>query len=340
MTNDPKSRPPDVDGEGRLRLVVPADEAGSRVDRMLGRLLAPDYSRSYLSAQLGEGLITVNGGAVRPSFRVEPEMVIEGTLKKAATSLPEPQDLGLDILHADDQILVVNKPVGLIIHPGSGAKEDTLVNGLLHMFPEIQAVGRADRPGIVHRLDRDTSGVMVVARTNDAARSLVNQFKTKQVQKNYTAFVWGEMPFDSDWIDLPIGPHCKRPQLRAVVPEDGQSASSFYTVERRYGMASRVDVSPRTGRTHQIRVHLDHIGFPILGDASYGSAKQESWRRWRNKREKAEQRVPVLARQALHARRLSFCHPATEARVVFESPLPADLLDLSEVLDEAAAHVE
>jgi 23S rRNA pseudouridine1911/1915/1917 synthase len=178
---------------------------------------------------------------------------------------------------------------------------------------------------------------MVVARTNEAARSLVNQFKAKTVRKEYAAFTWGVLPFDSDWIDLPLGIHPRKPQLRAVVREGGQPASTFYEVRRRLGVASLLSVFPRTGRTHQIRVHLDHIGFPILGDPSYGRDQQESWRRWVAGRLERSERAPVLARQALHARRLTLRHPSSEEEVTFEAPLPPDLVDLAEVLEQAAA---
>ena len=230
-----------VDPDGRLRLEIQADQAGSRVDRVLGRALAPHYSRSYLSALLAEGAIKVDGQSVRTSFRVAEGMLIEGELGVLAKSLPEAEDLELKILHEDESVILVDKPQGLVIHPGSGAASGTMVNGLLKLFPELSVVGRADRPGIVHRLDRETTGIMVVARTNDAARSLVNQFKAKTVRKQYAAVVWGEMPFDSDWIDLPIGQHPRKPQRRAVVAEGGQAASTFYEVRQRLGVASVLD---------------------------------------------------------------------------------------------------
>ncbi len=332
-----QARPTSVDETGHLRLEVTAEQAGSRVDRALGRALAPHYSRSYLSALLAEGAIRVDGQEVRGSLRVMEGMVIAGELGVAATGLPEAEELGLKILHEDESVILVDKPEGLVIHPGSGASTGTMVNGLLKLYPELAVVGRADRPGIVHRLDRQTTGVMVVARTNDAAKSLVNQFKAKKVRKQYSAVVWGEMPFDSDWIDLPLGVHPKKPQRRAVVSEGGQAASTFYEVKARLGVASILDVSPRTGRTHQIRVHLDHLGFPILVDPNYGVTQQESWRRWVAKRAEQGKRAPSIARQALHARTLAFEHPGTGQDVQFESPLPPDMAELVEILEEAAA---
>ena len=322
-----------VDAGGHLRLVVDLADGGARVDRLLGRVLAPHYSRSWLSALIEQGDILVDGRRVRTSYRCNAGQIVEGELGTSADKLPHAEPLDVPLIHVDEALIVVNKPVGLVIHPGTGQPSGTLVNGLLARFPEIAMVGRADRPGIVHRLDRDTSGVMVVARTNDAARSLVNQFKRKTVRKEYTAIVWGELPFDSDWIELPLGPHPRHAALRAVLAEGGQAASTFYKVERRLSVLSVVSVQPRTGRTHQIRVHLEHLGFPVVNDSSYGRAAQVAYLRWVEALRAAGERVPVLARQALHARRLTLQHPLTDQPVTFEAPLPADMADLIEVAE-------
>lgn len=328
MSDDPSSSLPFVDDERFMRLIVGDEDAGCRIDRYLGRVLAPHYSRSYLSALIEEGTIRVDDRPVRPAYRVAAGSTIAGALGEAADALPAPEPMDLTILYEDDDLIVVDKPPQLVIHPGTGSKRGTLVNGILERYPEVARVGRADRPGIVHRLDKDTTGVILVARTNDAARSLVNQFKAKTVAKHYVAVVWGVMPFDSDWIDLDLGPDPRRPQLRAVVSEGGQPASTFYRVEQRLEQASVVNVHPRTGRTHQIRVHLEHLGFPIIGDGQYGKQAREAFRRWV---EKAE-RKPVLTRQALHAHRLEIEHPTSGERVTFESPVPSDMVDLIECL--------
>jgi len=333
---EPGTQPLPVDAEGHLHLVVEGGEGGSRIDRLLGRALAPHYSRSWLSALIEQGDIRVDGQRVRTSYRCNAGQVIEGELGKSADRLPHAEPMDLRLVHVDEALIVVDKPVGLVIHPGTGQPTGTLVNGLLARFPEIAMVGRADRPGVVHRLDRDTSGVMVVARSNEAARSLVNQFKRKTVRKEYTAIVWGEMPFDSDWIDLPLGPHPRHAALRAVLPSGGQPASTFYQVERRLGALTVVGVQPRTGRTHQIRVHLEHLGFPIVGDASYGRAAQAAYARWVEGLRAAGGRVPTLSRQALHARRLTLEHPLTNEEVTFEAPLPADMRELIEIASAAA----
>ncbi|MGQ0552458.1 MAG: RluA family pseudouridine synthase [Planctomycetota bacterium] len=325
-----------VNAEGHLHLVIPGTEGGARLDRLLGRLLAPAWSRSYLAALIEQGTITVDGAPVRVSYRVNPGQLVEGEILQAAESLPSPGPMDLDLVHVDDSLIVVNKPAGLVVHPGTGARTGTLVNGLLHHFPELAAVGRADRPGIVHRLDRETTGVMVVARTNDAARSLVDQFKRKVVTKEYTAVVWGEMPFDNDWIDLPLGGHPHHAALRAVVREGGQPASTFYSVERRLGHFTVVTAQPRTGRTHQIRVHLEHVGYPVVRDPAYGRDAQAAYGSWLAKRRRLELRLPILNRQALHARRITLQHPATGEMASFEAPLPQDMADLIEIAESEA----
>ena len=330
---------PGVDEAGALTLSVPPEEAGSRIDRFLGRQLAPHYSRSFLSALVEEGRLTVDGTAVKPSFRLVAGQRIAGELGRPASGLPGPEPMELRVLHSDESLIVVDKPSGIVIHPGSGQASGTLVNGLLERFPEIAVVGRAERPGIVHRLDRETTGVIVVARTNEAAKSLVNQFKRKTVQKEYTAVVWGEMPFDNDWIDLALGPDPRRPQQRAVVAADApgaQEASTFYTVEERLGRASLVTARPRTGRTHQIRVHLAHLGFPVIADPQYGKRMQAGWQQWKAARRELELPEPILQRHALHARRITLQHPATDEPVTFEAPLPDDMVDLIALLREEA----
>ncbi len=328
MTDDLSAALDCVDGDRRLQLPVTLDDAGCRIDRLLGRVLSPHFSRSYLSALIDEGKIVVDGRRVKPSYRVADGSLITGPLGESANALPAPEEMDITILYEDDDLIIVDKPPQLVIHPGTGSRSGTMVNGLLARYPELARVGRADRPGIVHRLDKDTTGVMAVARTNDAAKSLVNQFKAKTVAKHYVAVVWGKMPFDSDWIDLDLGPDPKRPQLRAVVREGGQPASTFYKVETRLDLATVVNVHPKTGRTHQIRVHLEHLGYPIISDGQYGRQSREAFLRWVAKAE----RKPIITRQALHAHRLEFEHPSRGERVTFEAPIPADMVDLIECL--------
>ena len=331
---EPGPDAPTVSSEGRLSWRVPADEATHRLDRALGRHLAPAYSRSYLSALVEQGVVQVDGATVKPSFRLAGGELVEGELGESAVGLPRAEEMELEILHEDEQLVAVSKPVGMIVHPGGGTRAGTLVNGLLARYPELARVGRAERPGIVHRLDRETSGVLVVARTNDAAKSLVNQFKARTVKKEYAAVVWGELPFDSDWIDLPLGVHKKRPNLRAVDPDEGQPSSTFYEVRERYGVATSLAVFPRTGRTHQIRVHLEHIGFPVIADPNYGRRAREAYGRWCAERREREAPVPALDRQALHAHKLTLKHPSDDRELTLEAPIPEDIAELQRMLAE------
>jgi 23S rRNA pseudouridine1911/1915/1917 synthase len=220
----------------------------------------------------------------------------------------------------------------LVIHPGTGCKEGTLVNALLFHYPEIARVGIAFRPGIVHRLDRDTSGVMIVALSNLARYHLVEQFKNRKVKKEYHTLVVGEVPYDSDYIDLPIARDPKNPERMKVDRKAGKPASSFYEVIERFNGFTYVKVLPHTGRTHQIRVHMGHLGFPVIADSLYGRDKGRKY--WSLlERIKAEDRpVPLISRHALHARKLSFCHPVSDESMTFESPLPRDMEQLLEWL--------
>ncbi len=303
-------------------------EAGTRIDRFLGNRFYPAYSRSFLTGLIVSGAITVNEKTVRPAYRIVSGDAIRCRLLPLAEDTPGPEDLPLEVLHEDDLIVVVNKPAGMIVHPGPGQKSGTLVNALLSKYPEIAKVGVVFRPGIVHRLDGFTSGVMVVARTNHARVHLVEQFKTKRVQKEYRAIVLGEMPFDSDYIDLPIGHDPKHHDRMAIEPDEGKPASTFYEVIERFPGATYVKCFPHTGRTHQIRVHLAHIGFPIVSDPVYGVKHAHAFSNLRKSRGEKGLSVPEMPRHALHAHKITFFHPATERSLTFEAPVPDDMLRL------------
>ena len=303
-------------------------EAGSRIDRFLGNRFYPSYSRSFLTGLITSGEITVNGAPVRPAYRIGPGDQIQVTLEPVTESSPEPEPIELKVLYEDEFLLLVDKPAGMIVHPGPGTKHGTLVNALLHRDPEIARVGVVFRPGIVHRLDGHTTGVMVVARTNHARVHLVEQFKTKRIRKEYRAMVVGNMPFESDYIDMPIGPDLRHRERMAVDPENGKPSSTFYEVVERFDGATLVAARPHTGRTHQIRVHLAHVGFPVMSDPVYGRNRGQQWFSERKRRKREGLPYPPIERHALHAFRLELEHPATGERMEFESPLPPDMADL------------
>jgi 23S rRNA pseudouridine1911/1915/1917 synthase len=262
-----------------------------------------------------------------------------------------PERLGLAVLHDDGVIMVVDKPAGLVSHPSPGHASGTLVNALLYVGGPLSALSGEDRPGLVHRLDRDTSGVMVIARTDPAHRSLCGQFKHRETEKEYLAVVEDATVEDEGTIDAPIGRHPIDRQRFAVVPEEegGRPAQTRWKVERRFlrgangagygaGTFALLRLFPRTGRTHQIRVHLAHAGSPILCDGAYGRRTivyAHELQGGRARRRRGER--PLLDRHALHAERLRFTHPETGARVSFEAPLPADMERVLDALAEADA---
>jgi 23S rRNA pseudouridine1911/1915/1917 synthase len=311
-------------------VTVDPTAAGGRIDRFLGNRFYPTYSRSFLTGLIESGDITVNGATVRPAYRVAPGDVIRARLAPRTEVSPAPEDLPLEVLFEDDLIVVVNKPAGMIVHPGPKTKSGTLVNALLRRFPEIARVGVVFRPGIVHRLDGNTSGVMVVARTNPARVHLVDQFKSKRVEKEYRAVVVGTMPFDRDYIDLPLGPDPGKPDRQRVDMDEGKPSSTFYEVIERYPGATLVRCVPHTGRTHQIRVHLAHVGFPVVADPMYGANKQQAYKNLRRNRMEKGLPYPDIQRHSLHAFRLAIDHPVTGERMAFEAPLPDDMAKLVE----------
>jgi 23S rRNA pseudouridine1911/1915/1917 synthase len=296
--------PAGLDSRG---LIVPADCAGLRVDQTLARLL-PEYSRSRLTAWLRAGRIQVEGRKPQPSDRVwGGERLTVRPAADPASLAYRPEPIPLDVVYGDAALLVVNKPAGLVVHPGSGNWEGTLLNALLQHDPALAALPRA---GIVHRLDKDTSGLLVVARTLTAQTDLVRQLQARTVKREYVAVVQGLIQRDG-FVEAPIGRHPVSRTRMAVVAR-GKPALTHYRVLERYAAATLLECRLETGRTHQIRVHLAHIGHPLVGDPVYGRHRG----------------ALDFGRQALHARRLALVHPDTRAEIGWEAPLPADMADL------------
>ncbi len=317
------------------RFTAPEDAVGDRLDRFLGRQLYPSYSRSYLSQLIRDGRVLVNQQMVdRPSHRLELDDQIEATLGPPPSQTPQAEDLPLNVIYEDQDLVVINKPAGLLVHPVGPYQGGTLVNALLHHYPEIETVGVVHRPGIVHRLDRLTSGVMVVARSNRARSGLVGQFKERLVKKEYRAIVVGKMSLISDYIDLPIGTDPKHHERMRIDLTEGKPASTFYEVEERFPGFTAVKAFPLSGRTHQIRIHLAQLGHPVVMDPIYGKSVGTAYTRFRQKREKEGKRVPSIRRQALHAHRLRFVHPVDGRTMEWESPIPADIEELGAALRE------
>jgi 23S rRNA pseudouridine1911/1915/1917 synthase len=302
--NDLPSRPPQV-------LDVPADCGGQRLDLALARMF-PEHSRSRLQSWLREGLITVDGAAADPKRKVwGGERIALAALAVAAEQSDAAEDIGLTIVFEDDQILVIDKPAGLVVHPGSGNRSGTMLNALLHHAPQLAQVPRA---GIVHRLDKETSGLLVVAKTLTAQTDLVRQLQARSVRRLYLALVHGVVAGDGT-VDAPIGRHPQQRTKMAVVAQ-GRAARTHYAVCERFAAATLLECRLETGRTHQIRVHMAQIGHALVGDPVYG------------KRKCGDALLDGFARQALHAWRLALVHPRSGEEVGWESPLPADFAEL------------
>lgn len=318
------SSEPDID------LLIPETYRGRRLDKVLA-LLIPDYSRSRLQQWLSVGLLTVDGdtpagkSAVVGGERVRlfvPQTTDDGRV--------EAQPMTLDIIYEDEAIIVVDKPAGRVMHPGAGNADGTLQNGLLHYAPELAALPRA---GIVHRLDKDTSGILVVARTFAAHKQLVADLQARTVKREYEAVACGVMTAGGQ-VDAPIGRHGVD-RKRMTVRDDGRHAVTHYRVIRRYRTHTHVRCTLETGRTHQIRVHMAHVRYPLLGDSVYGG-------RLAVPRGASDALIATLRgfrRQALHARLLGLSHPVTGEVMQWEAPLPADFQALLQALadDQAAA---
>jgi 23S rRNA pseudouridine1911/1915/1917 synthase len=295
---------------------------GLRLDRALAELF-PLESRNSLAKLVISGAVRVGGKtAAKPSQRVEAGQRIEIDVPAATPSAIESQEIPLSILHEDEDIVVLDKPAGLVVHPAAGHPDRTLVNALLFHVRDLSGIGGELRPGIVHRLDKDTSGVMLVAKHDEAHRKLTAAWSTDAVQKEYLALVYGAPSADRGTVDTPIG-RDPRDRKKMAVVAGGRRAITEYAVRERLRYVSLVRCRLRTGRTHQIRVHMKHLGHPIVGDPLYSGPQ------WRGIPDKKLQRaVASFERQALHAARITFPHPRTGEAMTFAAELPADFRDL------------
>ncbi|MBB2973549.1 RluA family pseudouridine synthase [Mesorhizobium sp. RMAD-H1] len=322
-------------------LIADADAAGKRLDQWLAIQLAPDLSRSRIQSLIAEGQVTVDGRPVHePKHKLREGALILLQMPEPEPAEPEGENIPLDILHEDNDVIVINKPAGLVVHPGNGNWTGTLVNALIHHCGDtLSGIGGVRRPGIVHRLDKETSGVMVVAKNDRAHRQLSAQFadhgRTGDLERAYMALVWGTTDRATGTVDAPLGRSHRDRTRQAVVNEnreDARHAVTHYSVVEKFGqredataLASLIECRLETGRTHQIRVHMAHIGHPLIGDMEYGSAFKTKANKLA---EPLKQVVTAFPRQALHARLLSFAHPANDVVMRFEAPLPEDMAQL------------
>jgi 23S rRNA pseudouridine1911/1915/1917 synthase len=328
-----------------LELVVGPEGAGQRLDAYLAHAL-PKYSRVQLRKVIGAGGVRVNGQGTKVAHRLAAGDHIALVLPAMNTAGPNPEEIPLDVLYEDEHIIAVNKPPGMVVHPARGHWSGTLASALAFHFRQLSRVGGPTRPGIVHRLDRDTSGVMVVAKTDPMHFALAAQFEARTTEKEYFAITAGVPDRDRDWISQPIGihPHQREKMAIRAGHETSREATTFYEVQERFPGFAALTVLPKTGRTHQIRVHLAHIGCPVLCDKLYGGRAEITRGDLLRPRlgvrprpgvstpEEGNANAVLLDRQALHARRIKLVHPATGGEIEFVAPLSADLQTVLAVL--------
>ncbi|MGA1204301.1 MAG: RluA family pseudouridine synthase [Opitutales bacterium] len=308
-------------GEESLQVVVPEGTRQDRADKMLARL-HPELSRSRWQKLFHGGRVWREDEVLSQKSRLRAGDLVEFTLPAVQPLEIRPVAMDLTVLHEDASILVLDKPPGLVVHPGAGTGEDTMVHGILHHCRgSLSGIGGKERPGIVHRLDKETSGVIIVAKTDPAFQSLAEQFSGRSIRKYYAALVRG-VPYSLEGsIDAAIGRHPVH-RTRMACREDGRHALTDYSVQESWGLAALLRVRIHTGRTHQIRVHMKKLGHPLLGDAQYGY--------------KACEGIPDVPRVMLHAARLEFAHPETGKAMVVEAPLPADFRAVMDQLGKLA----
>jgi len=303
-----------------VSLVVDTGDAGARLDVWLARHL-PEQSRARIQALIAAGAVQIDGAdARRPSARIRDGQRIDLHLPDPVLALPQPEDLPLTIVHQDAHLLVLDKPAGMVVHPGAGVTRGTLVNALLHHVHDLSGIGGVLRPGIVHRLDKGTSGLLVVAKDDQAHRQLARQFAGRTVEKEYLAVVHGVPRPPHGVVDAAIARDPRHRQRMHVCKSGGRAALSVYDVAEVLDGAALVRVRIHTGRTHQVRVHMAARAHPLIGDALYGGRRTPACREM-----EARDAVACFPRPALHAARLAFAHPMTGERLAFASPLPEDL---------------
>ena len=286
------------------QLLIDSESAGERIDSFLASVF-DSHSRSYFQKLLKEGRVTVNGAPVKPSYETEPEDLVEIDFPEPEALSIEAENIPLDIVYEDSDVILINKPKGMVVHPAAGHFSGTMVNALLYHCKDLSGINGVMRPGIVHRIDRDTTGIVIACKNDAAHNAIAAQLKEHSIHRAYFAIVHGNLPYDEGTVDAPIGRHKTERKKMAVVP-DGKPAVTHYRVLERFGQHTFIECRLETGRTHQIRVHMAHIGHPLLGDEVYGSGRS-AYR---------------TEGQCLHAYLLGFVHPETKEYMEFQTPLP------------------
>jgi 23S rRNA pseudouridine1911/1915/1917 synthase len=319
--------------ERLFKRIVSEKQGGARLDKYL-IAAGIGLSRTRVQRLIDEGHVLVDGKTVKVHHLVHPGEIIEATYSRSHPSSVEPEKIPIDIIYEDDHLIVVNKPAGIVVHPARGNQTGTLVNALLYHCRQLRGGDESCRPGVVHRLDKETSGLLVFAKTEIAHAELGQQIQSRRMKRHYLSFIWGRLPTREAVIEAPIGRHTIDRKRMAVTPFASRHAVTSYTTLRTYPFATYVELRLSTGRTHQIRVHLSHLGHPVIGDPTYGGRKRslltDFGREWT---EDIEHILTIMKRQALHAASLAFVHPSTGKEVEFHSALPDDMRALFNYLN-------
>lgn len=305
-------------------MTVKDDDHGKRFDYFVAEKIE-DCSRSSVAELITSGHISINSKKKKPAYKVKPGEIVTGSIPPPPAIEFEPEDIPLDIIYEDEDLIVINKQSGLVVHPAPGNWTGTLVNGLLYHFPDLEDDGCELRPGIVHRLDKETSGALVVAKNRKIHMVLSEAFKSRSVYKEYVAVVYGDLKADSGIIELPIGRHKIDRKRMSVNSSKSKSAETHWFVEERYGSATKIKLIIKTGRTHQIRVHCQSMGHPVVGDPVYSGKKNSFVKKYGKISESIFKQV---SRQMLHSRFLQLKHPRTKEIVSFEAPVSEDINSL------------
>jgi 23S rRNA pseudouridine1911/1915/1917 synthase len=315
----------------KMTLYVESEAHNVRLDLYLSRK-DPEHSRSFYQKLIKQGAVLANGKRVKPNHTVTRGEEITVYLPPPEEPTPKPQALPLDIVYEDDWLIVVNKPAGMVVHPAAGIKENTLVNAIIHHCKTLSGVGGKERPGIIHRLDKGTSGLIIVAKTDQAHRFLAHQLATRTLGRIYMALVAGNIGPDKDTIELPIGRDQHHRDKMRVSFTKGRMAITHYEVAKRSEGLTLLRISLKTGRTHQIRVHLSHLGYPVAGDPEYGMKPAAVIARLPRSKAELGARIRELDHQLLHATELHFVHPESKEELRFEAPLPDDFQQIVDLL--------
>jgi 23S rRNA pseudouridine1911/1915/1917 synthase len=307
---------------GAFTLFVDTSDAGKRLDVLIAAKVS-DYSRSHIAGLIVNGKIQVDGVVKKPGYRVNAGDEIQVVLPLPESVSFDPEPIEIDIIYEDEDLIIIDKPAGFVVHPAPGHHTGTLVHALLYRYPALSTLGEDFRSGIVHRLDKNTSGLLIVAKNPSAHEKLTAQFKSRKIRKTYRALVWGEMKADSGVISLPVGRHPVDRKRMSTHSRKARSAETWWKVRERFDGLTLLELDLKTGRTHQIRVHCAAIHHPIVGDPVYGG---------RQVRKNASKAVALIVRtagrQMLHAWRLEFSHPVSHKAVSYEAPLPQDMAEL------------